>query len=350
MRKKNSLIRILFVIINIINVINCLNYNSSIFYYPWYGNPSSDGSWFHWQQNNHSPPDDIGSNYYPLIGAYSSRNVTTLNQHMIWISSSNIGVIVISWWGRNSREDSLIPYILDAANNYEIKVSFHIEPYSGRTANTVKNDIEYIYQTYGNHQAFFKQNRSTKWGTSSLSRGVFYIFDSLKIDDNSWLQMLDSIRSTSIDAIVLGQTTDVSRIDRCHFDGLYTYDAFRIDGSIFKDISDGIKAKNSIFSASIGPGYIDVRADAGSNRNKSRHNEDTYDSMWKYAINAQVEWISITSFNEWHEGSQIEPAINKSIPQYQYMNYQEAYGYTPDQAPYAYLNRTKYWIHLYQLH
>jgi hypothetical protein len=267
---------------------------------------------------------------------------------MIWINSSNIDVIIISWWGQNSHEDSIAQNILDVALNYKIKVSFHIEPYNGRTANTIKNDIQYIYKTYGNHPAFLKQVRSTKWGTNSSPRAVFYIFDSLKIDDNSWAHMIDSISLTSFDGIIMGQTTDLSRIDTSHFDGLYTYDAFNINGSIFKDISDGIKTKNSIFSASVGPGYIDIRAVPHSNRNKSRQNGDTYDSMWQYAIDAQVEWISITSFNEWHEGSQIEPAIIKSIQQYQYINYEHAYGKIGDQAQTAYLDRTKYWIHLYQ--
>src|SRR5690242_19199794 len=35
------------------------------FYYPWYGNPSVDGQWIHWTENNHFPSGDIASDYYP---------------------------------------------------------------------------------------------------------------------------------------------------------------------------------------------------------------------------------------------------------------------------------------------
>ena len=45
----------------------------------------------------------------------------------------------------------------------------------------------------------------------------------------------------------------------------------------------------------------------------------------------------ITSFNEWHEGTQIEPAVRKQIPGFTYLDYQ------PLSADY-YLKRTADWI------
>src|SRR5207253_3084398 len=44
---------------------------SAVFYYPWYANSTVDGFWRHWDQGGHSPPDDIGSDFYPARGAYS---------------------------------------------------------------------------------------------------------------------------------------------------------------------------------------------------------------------------------------------------------------------------------------
>jgi hypothetical protein len=31
--------------------------------------------------------------------------------------------------------------------------------------------------------------------------------------------------------------------------------------------------------------------------------------MWDSALSSFSEWVGITSFNEWHEGSEIEPSI-----------------------------------------
>lgn len=47
--------------------------------------------------------------------------------------------------------------------------------------------------------------------------------------------------------------------------------------------------------------------------------------------------IGITPFNEWHEGTQIEPAVPKKVGDYTYEDY------TPRSAHY-YLDRTAHWV------
>lgn len=43
--------------------------------------------------------------------------------------------------------------------------------------------------------------------------------------------------------------------------------------------------------------------------------------MFHEAIAANPAFIGITSFNEWHEGTQIEPAIPKALAQFEYEDY-----------------------------
>lgn len=83
------------------------NYYVHAFYYAWYGNPKFDGKYIHWDhpqlphwdnkvaqgypQGRHSPPDDIGSNFYPSLGPYSSRDPAIVEAHMQQLRTAAIG-------------------------------------------------------------------------------------------------------------------------------------------------------------------------------------------------------------------------------------------------------------------
>lgn len=83
------------------------NYYIHAFYYAWYGNPKFDGKYIHWDhlqlphwdnkvaqgypQGRHSPPDDIGSNFYPSLGPYSSRDPAVVEAHMQQLRTAAIG-------------------------------------------------------------------------------------------------------------------------------------------------------------------------------------------------------------------------------------------------------------------
>lgn len=83
------------------------NYDVHVFYYPWYGAPSVDGKYMHWNHRylshwvpkeaakwpdgRHVPPDDIGSNFYPRLGPYSSRDPAVLEDHMRQIRTTGAG-------------------------------------------------------------------------------------------------------------------------------------------------------------------------------------------------------------------------------------------------------------------
>lgn len=83
------------------------NYNFHIFYYSWFGNPQFDGKYIHWNHpllphwdpkiaNNypkgrHNPPEDIGANFYPELGSYSSKDPSVIEAHMKQIRSASTG-------------------------------------------------------------------------------------------------------------------------------------------------------------------------------------------------------------------------------------------------------------------
>ncbi|MGW1542226.1 ThuA domain-containing protein [Streptomyces sp. NPDC002309] len=306
-----------------------------LFYYPWYGSPAVNGGWRHWQQGGRTPPDDVGADFYPALGPYDSGDYEgAVARHMEWVARSGAGVIVYSWWGRDSYEDRLVRGVLDAAHEQGIEVAWHLEPYAGRSAASTVADIEYINRTYGGHPAF---HRSSEHGDKS----AFYVFQSLDITD--WAP-LDQVTDTSI---VLAQTTDTSKI--AHFSGMYTYDG--IAGATapgWKNAGDHARANGLIWAPSVAPGYLDDRAVPGnSTPTVERANGAAYDRQWNNALDPAIggspTWVSVTSFNEWHEGSSIEPADSAPPGGFGYLTYAGAYGLHGQAAETAYLDRTAYW-------
>ena len=315
------------------------------FFYPWYGTPSVDGNWIHWEQNGHSPPDDIASQFYPASGPYSDGDSATLDQQMKWMADAGIGVAIESWWGQGSLEDQRTPAVLAAAAANGVKVAFHIEPYAGRTPTSVEADIAYLYSHYGSSPAFFRVSRATTYGPSTSPRGVFYVFDPLSSGTLAkWQAAMDDLHGSANDAFVVSQHVSYDPITDGHFDGVYTYDALKVDPSTFSSMASVVAGSGGVFAPSVGPGYDDRRARTNGAGHVSRSNGQRYDTFWQDAIASGAPWVTITSFNEWHEGTQIEPAKSKAIAGFTYDDYVGAYGATAADAPMAYLNRTRYWV------
>ena len=66
-----------------------------------------------------------------------------------------------------------------------------------------------------------------------------------------------------------------------------------------------------LFIPSIGPGYMDTSIRPW-NTDNTRHRAAGayYASSWEHAATLNPDAISLTSFNEWHEGTQLEPAAS----------------------------------------
>ena len=330
-----------------------VNYKLHTFYYNWYGNPETDGNYYHWAHPvlphwsdttwNHFPPfpggENIGSNYYPQLGCYSSNDTAIISKHIKEIADAGIGVVVITWWGKGSYEDKSIPLYMSAADKAGIKITFHIEPFY-KTISGFEEAIKYIMDTYSKYPAFFKVN----------GKPTFYIYDSYKLDVKYWISAFSkdsakSLRNTNYDAVYIGLWVNKGEEDfftKGDFDGCYTY--FASNGFVYGCTKDNweymaawAKKNKKLFIPCVGPGYIDTRIRPWNAQNaKSRESGLYYDTMFEAAINVNPDFIGVTSFNEWHEGTQIEPAVSKA---YNDINYE---NYSPLKPDY-YLRRTKYW-------
>src|SRR5690606_22495142 len=112
---------------------------------------------------------------------------------------------------------------------------------------------------------------------------------------------------------LIADSTDVSWADL--FDGLHIYIpvSYVVSGTDMQRIYDalvlGAESRGKISSVTVIPGYDDSNIGRPSPTVAPREGGRLYDTLWEQAINARPQWILITSFNEWHEGSEIEPSF-----------------------------------------
>lgn len=336
-----------------------LNPRAIAFYYNWYGSPRLDGAPLHWAHDVLRENDrdrttkrlpgngDISANFYPQLGEYSSADPALIERHMAMIASARIGVIAVTWLGVDDPSFKSLRPLFEAAQRHGMRICFQIEPAARKTAADARASIRYLIETFGAHPAFYRDPDS--------KRPLFFVYDSYVIDAKDWAQVLgrdgaDSIRGTAFDVDVLGLWVGADEhafFEQSGFDGFYTYFASRgfsygATPEHWPELQRWAKQHGKIFIPSVGPGYIDTRVRPWNAKNtKDRDGGRYYDAMFEAAIDSGAPFIGITSFNEWHEGTQIEPAVAFEHEAFEYLDY-------APRAPDYYLERTAHWLQRYK--
>eukprot|EP00927_Polykrikos_kofoidii_P077259 TRINITY_DN74218_c0_g1_i1.p1 TRINITY_DN74218_c0_g1~~TRINITY_DN74218_c0_g1_i1.p1 ORF type:complete len:981 (+),score=106.05 TRINITY_DN74218_c0_g1_i1:74-3016(+) len=345
------------------------------FYYMWYASLQVDGRWAHWNHEviphwdknlaprfaggKHNPDEgDIGSTFWPELGPYSSMDAHVVSVHMKQMRAASIGVAVLSWYPPRMHDaegfrdhDVLLTMLLDVAKNEGMEVAIHIEPYKGRTPESVRDDIADILQKYGDHPALHRRlptGRHLKWLKQASPEVIhrrlplIYVYDSYHNLPASWAELLTptgsiSIRGTPLDAIMLClwvERPHESYLEFGGFDGAYTY--FAADGMVYGSSSANwpamaanAKRHGTMFVPSVGPGYNDKKVRPWNQASTRKRDGGKYFTrLLEKAVRTAPDVISLTSWNEWHEGTNIEPSVRRQG----YEDYDDAGG------PNAYLD------------
>jgi hypothetical protein len=307
----------------------------SIFFYPWYATPATAPrtGYRHWEQNGHSPPSDIGANFYPADGLYSSLAPAVLTKQAKQMAASGVDTVVTSWWGHGDDpahyEDWMLPDLITAVRSAGLRLAIHLEPYKGRST-TVAADLVYlrglgITDVYV-YQADTDMSANDWAPVIAAQPGIRFFAESGKL-----AKMLD------------GSFADYART--AGFDGIYTYDVVRYGAGEMATVCGAAHQRRLLCSPSVGPGFDGRRAGMGNIPVVDAAGGRRYDSMWRGAIAAGADVISVTSWNEWHEGTQIEPAKPYCFPSDGYcsLGYDGAYGKIGEAAETAYMVRTAEW-------
>lgn len=256
-------------------------------YYPWYGRPDGPSKrWDHWDPSakNHATTDT------PSLGYYDSNDEQVILKHVRWAKSAGIDGFVASWWGRDTSVDNATRKLLQVAEKEQFVVCVYVE-----LAERIRESIAYIRDDLAKSPAYLKVD----------GKPVIFIYSRAMSGKPSWFER---IRQGA--TLIMHTLTDVEYGKAGG--GMHMYDEVLEDLEVlrqrYEDAAFLCRQNNLIFVASVCPGFDDSTVRKPSQR-RDREGGKFYDRFWSTATGAFPDWILIVSWNEWHEGSEIEPSV-----------------------------------------
>ena len=297
-----------------------------VYYYPWHG-----GNDFHGRKylREHLIPAQV-----PELGEYNDREEHVIGQHLEWCKYAGIDLWVSSWWGPGKMTDvTLKDYILKHPDLNEMKIALFYEtsnriPDFTDTKNVV-SDIKYMADAYFNHPNYYKIN----------GKPVLFIYLTRVLSRKGNLKtVVDLMRKTARDEgfeiylvgdQVFGQPPS-SGDQLALLDAATNYDVYGSTGAKMfatqQKVDQYYQAQaewrsmahrvGTAFIPAASPGFNDTGVRDGHIPLSRKLAEDAefgslFESMVKKAVtlvDSQTENLfMITSWNEWHEDTQIEP-------------------------------------------
>lgn len=250
---------------------------------------------------------------------YNSGDPATIARQVNWAANAGITGFISSWWGAGSATDTNFGQLLAYAATLQKQTGYHFTStiyfesdapaLSGET--NIVNGLKYVIAHYSNSPYFFHWN----------GKPVVFFWDPL--GGGRTLSEWASIRSQvdpnnsmlwSAEGV---DTSMLSVFDGIHlFSGGYWGIQHNDMTAVDQEFEGKVAAYNSanhtqkIWAAGIIPGYNDTRVPGRTGTYiVARNNGATYTESWQAAIASNPSWITITSFNEWFEGSMIEPSV-----------------------------------------
>lgn len=301
------------------------------YYYPWY---SDD---FH---GHHYVREQLVHPQKPELGDYNDRDPEVIAKHIQWSLYSGIDFWAASWWGPDSREDkTLREAILSRPDLGDLQIAIHYET-PGRTKDftefeQVDEDLLYLSRHYFNHPNYFRIE----------GKPVIIVYLTRVLAQKGQLdyfltKMRSGAREGGYELYIVGDHAfgipPYSGMDFQGLDAITDYDVYGSMGATGyaeqKSVS-GYLSRQSMwekmarkqgvdFFPSVTPGFNDTAVrDGHAPLSRKISEEAPYGSLFKALLkNARKlqsgnehSYIMITSWNEWHEDTQIEP-VGEAAP------------------------------------
>lgn len=258
-------------------------------YCPWYNEKT-------WKRRVH----------HPQAGEYNSLTKETIARHSQLGSEAGIDVFAQEWSGRGVASDGYdteraFQTVLDGlqALRSPVKVTPLYAYYNIHDPKVIVNDMCHFVKTYGSHPQLFQ---------SPFPVLFVYVCTLQEFTPEQWKKIIREVKSR-VDVILMADYC-WDKLDGM-FDGLWNYNpglhaAYGGYAPLMKKCRwDVAQANGQISVATVVPGFDAV---APVHTCFDRKNGEVYRRGWSYAMASHAPWVFITSFNEWYEGSEIEPS------------------------------------------
>ncbi len=260
------------------------------FYYPWYDADS-------WQIHNWSDAP---------LSQTASTSPETMTRVITQAQSVGIDAFISSWNGPQTPSDRIFADMLDTAQALDFKMGIYLETLSNEgtlTQADIENWLNYALTNYGSHPAMLREN----------GKPVIFIWASSYLSLDQWSSIFANLHSIGRDAFFIGAGSDESNLTV--FDGNHHY-GVPIGADVYENARKASWTVNSyemiaestsprLWVAPANPGFDDP---ARPSLLHDRDNGNLYRSTLDAAIESMPDWIVICSWNEWPEGTAIEPS------------------------------------------
>lgn len=250
---------------------------------------------------------------------YSSADPGTIDRQIRQASTAGIDGFIGSWWGQGDPTDRNFALLQTRAavwrraTGRRFTSAIYLESDAPRlgTARRIAKAIRYLLTRYARASTYFH------W----RGKPVIFIWDPL--GGGRTLATWRTIRARADPrhrTIWSVDGTDISLLTV--FDGLHLFSAadwaladntVAATNSAFRARIDAFNAAHRtrrIWAAGVEPGWNDTRVPGRARPHVvPRRGGATYTASWRGALASRPDWITITSFNEWFEGSNIEPSV-----------------------------------------
>jgi len=270
--------------------------------------------YYNWFDENTWTPEKVSD--FPVT-LYNSRDRETVVRHIAQAQEAGLDAFVVAWYGpqvEGNQTETNLALMLEVADGTDFRVSVEFGPDSPfiHSQQDVVDALRHVLQVHAGHPSFLRVE-----GRPVI---FFWRLDNIPLDPGqtplgAWQAVRDQV-DPDHESIWIAEGVEAAY--QQVFDGHHLYSIAWAEDvhATLNDWGYRIRRYNAqngtdkLWVATVMPGYNDLKTGRANAFVREREDGQFYRDMWQAAMDSGADWVVITSWNEWVEGSQIEPGVS----------------------------------------